>query len=102
MTTINYRRTGGATGRDLSVNLDLNEMPGDASQLLHNLILESDFFKTPVQETAMARPDEFDYTVTIERANATHTVHTTDTSMPEPLRPLIEALTQLAKTAENR
>lgn len=89
-------------GRDLSMDFNLNEMPGDAAQRLHNLILESEFFKTPVQNSVMSRPDEFEYTVTIDRGNATHTVRTTDTSMPESLRPLIDELTQLVKAAENR
>lgn len=89
-------------GRDLSMNFNLNEMPGDEAQRLHNLILESEFFKTPVQNSVMSRPDEFEYTVTIDRGNTSHTVRATDTSMPEALRPLIEELTQLVKTAENR
>ena len=84
----------------LAVDFNLDEMPNDVSQRLHNLILESNFFKMPVQNSAMSRPDEFEYTVTIDGGNSMHTVHTTDTSMPESLRPLIEDLTELAKTSK--
>lgn len=100
MTTISYKRTGGAMGQEMAVDFNLNEMPDDRSQRLHNLILESEFFKTPVQNTAMSKPDEFEYTITIDSGNSMHTVRTTDTSMPDSLRPLIKELTELAKTAE--
>jgi hypothetical protein len=100
MTTISFKRTGGAMGHEIAVDFDLNEMPANISQHLQNLITESNFFATPVLNEAFSRPDEFEYTVTIDAGNSMHTVHTTDTSMPESLRPLIEGLTELAKTAE--
>jgi len=100
MTTISYKRTGGIMGQEMAVDFNLDEMPDDISQRLHNLILESNFFKTPVQNTSMSTPDEFEYTVTIDAGNSMHTVRTTDTSMPESLRPLIEDLTKLAKASE--
>ena len=100
MTTISYKRTGGAMGQELAVNFDLNEMPANISQHLQKLITDSNFFATPVVNEALSRPDEFEYTVTIEAGNSMHTVRTTDTSMPESLRPLIDGLTELAKTSE--
>jgi hypothetical protein len=100
MTTISFKRTGGAMGREIAVDFDLNEMPANMSQRLQNLITESNFFATPVLNEALSKPDEFEYTVTIDAGNSKHTIRTTDTSMPESLRPLIEDLTVLAKTAE--
>lgn len=100
MTTISYKRTGGAMGQELAIDFDLNEMPANMSQRLQNLITESNFFATPVVNGALSRPDEFEYTVTIDSGNSMHTVRTTDTSMPDSLRPLIKELTELAKTAE--
>ena len=100
MTTISYKRTGGIMGQEMAIDFDLNEMPANISQRLQNLITESNFFATPVVNEALSRPDEFEYTVTIDAGNSMHTVHTTDTSMPESLRPLIEGLTELAKASE--
>ena len=100
MTTISYKRTGGAMGQEMAVNFNLNEMPANISQRLQNLITESNFFATPVVNEALARPDEFEYTVTIDRGNSMHTVRTTDSSMPDSLRQLIEGLTELAKASE--
>jgi hypothetical protein len=100
MTTISFKRTGGAMGHEIAVDFDLNEMPANMSQRLQNLITESNFFATPVLNEALSKPDEFEYTVTIDAGNSKHTIRTTDTSMPESLRPLIEDLTVLAKAAE--
>lgn len=100
MTTISYKRTGGAIGKEIAVDFNLAEMPANISQRLQNLITESNFFANPVVNEALSRPDEFEYTVTIDAGNSMHTVRTTDTSMPESLRPLIEDLTELAKTFE--
>lgn len=87
-------------GQEVDINFNLAEMPANISQRLQNLITESNFFATPVVNEALSRPDEFEYTVTIDAGNSIHTVRTTDTSMPESLRPLIEGLTELAKTSE--
>jgi hypothetical protein len=86
-------------GREMAVDLNLNEMPANMSQRLQNLITESNFFATPVLKEAFSRPDEFEYTVSIDAGNSMHTVRTTDSSMPESLRPLIEDLTELAKAS---
>lgn len=99
MTTISYKRTGGTMGREMAVDLNLNEMPANLSQRLQNLITESNFFATPVLNEAFSRPDEFEYTVSIDAGNSKHTVRTTDSSMPESLRPLIQDLTELAKAS---
>ena len=100
MTTISYKRTGGTMGQEMAINFDLNEMPANLSQRFQNLITESNFFATPVVNEALSRPDEFEYTVTIDAGNSKHTVRTTDSSMPDSLRPLVEGLTKLAETAE--
>lgn len=100
MTTISYKRTGGAMGQEMAFDFNLNEMPDDISQRLHNLITASNFFETPTLNEAISRPDEFEYTVSVDAANSMHTVRTTDSSMPESLRPLIEDLTELAKASQ--
>ena len=84
-------------GQEMAADFNLSEMPDDISQHLHNLITASNFFDTPALNEAFSRPDEFEYTVTVEAANSMHTVRATDSSMSEALRPLIEDLTELAK-----
>ena len=98
MTMINFKRTGGTMGREITMDLDLNTMPASISQRLNNLLNESNFFEIPVVNDLLSGPDEYEYTLTVVAGNSLHTIRVADTSMPKSLRPLIEDLTELAKT----
>jgi hypothetical protein len=102
MTRINFKRTGGITGREIDRDIDLNEMPAEESQELMRLITETNFFKIPQNMIGHAIPDEYEYTVTIDAGNTHHTIHTSDTNAPDSLRPLLEKLSTLAKEGGSR
>lgn len=97
MTMINFRRTGGSIGKDISLDLDLGSIPAPAAQRLQGLLTESNFFEVQDVSNLMTRPDEYEYTITVVAGNSIRTVHVADTNMPESLRPLVEGLTQLAR-----
>ena len=97
MTMINFRRLGGAIGKELSMDLDLSSIPGPTAQRLQNHLMEANFFEIPDVSNLMTQPDEYEYVITVVAGNSIRTVHVTDTSMPESLRPLVEDLAQLAK-----
>jgi hypothetical protein len=97
VTKINFKRTGGVLGREIENDIDLNEIPNDESQQLMRLITETNFFKIPQNLIQQAVPDEYEYTVTIEAGNTHHTIHTSDSTAPESLRPLLETLTRLSR-----
>lgn len=97
MTMINFRRTGGIAGKELSAELDLGSIPGRAAQRLQGLLVESNFFEIPDVGNLMSRPDEYEYIITVVAGNSIRTIHVTDSSMPEALRSLVEELTQLAQ-----
>lgn len=99
MTMINFRRTGGNMGKEMSMDLDLGTLPGDAAQRLHGMLTAANFFEIPTVSDLRAGPDEHEYTITVVAGNSLHTVHATDTSMPRSLRPLVEELTELAEAA---
>ena len=80
------------------MDFDLNSMPADEARRLHNLLNESRFFEVPVVNDLRTSPDEFEYVITVVAGNSIHTIHVSDTSMPEALRPLVEDLTEIAKT----
>jgi hypothetical protein len=98
MTMINFKRSGGALGRELTMDFDLNNMPASEAQRLHNMLNESKFFEIPVVEDLRASPDEYEYVITVVAGNSIHTIHLSDTSMPQSVRPLVEDLTEIAKT----
>ena len=99
MTMINFKRTGGSIGKELTMDFDLNNMPADEARRLHNLLNESRFFEVPVVNDLRASPDEYEYVITVVAGNSIHTVHVSDSSMPQSLRPLVEDLTEIAKEA---
>jgi len=96
---INFKRTGGSMGREMAMNFDLGSMPAGAAKRLDGLLTSSNFFDVPLINNLLAGPDEYQYDITVVAGNSIHTIHVSDTSMPESLRPLVEELTELAETA---
>jgi hypothetical protein len=84
--------------REMSMNFDLGSMPGSVAQRLHGLLTESNFFDVPMVNDLRTGPDEYQYDITVVAGNSIHSVHITDTAMPDSLRPLVEELTELAET----
>ncbi len=84
-------------GREIESNFDLDKMPEEESQEIQRLVLETNFFNIPQNLIEPSKHDEYEYTITVESGNSHHTVHTSDTSAPDSLRPLLEKLSTLAK-----
>jgi hypothetical protein len=82
----------------MTMNFDLGTMPGSVAQRLDNLLTSSNFFEVPVVNDLITGPDEYEYDITVVAGNSIHTVHVSDTSMPDSLRPLVEELTDLIET----
>ena len=102
MTKISFKKTGGIMGREVESTIDLNEMPENESQELQRLILDTNFFNIPQNLIEPTGHDEYQYTISVDAGNSHHTVHTSDSSAPESLRPLIEKLSTLTKEGNSR
>lgn len=85
-------------GKEVAMDFDLSSLPASMAQRLHNLINETNFFEIPTLNDLQARPDEYEYVITVFAGNTVHTVRATDSSMPKSLPPLVDELTELAKT----
>jgi hypothetical protein len=97
MTKIHFKRSGGILGQELETDIDLNQLPDSESQELMQLLTQTNFFRIPQNLINQAIPDEYEYTIAVEAGNTQHTVHTSDATAPEALRPLVEKLTTVAK-----
>jgi hypothetical protein len=97
---IEFERTGGFAGMKLRATIQAEALPPEQAQELASLIAAADFFNLPSMITA-PRPgaDQFVYRVTVEDAGRRHTVQTSDIAAPETLRPLLQWLVTLARTA---
>ena len=97
MTMINFKRTGGAMGKEMAMDFDLSSIPTPDAQRLQTLLGQSNFFEIPLVNDLNSSPDEYTYTITVVAGNSLHTVQVSDSSMPKSIRPLVEELTELAK-----
>jgi hypothetical protein len=95
MMKITFDRSGGVIGTDMHLDLDLNSMPADEAQNLLRLVNETGFFDIPENLNTQPLPDEFQYEITVHSGNASHTVRTSDSTMPKSLHPLVKELTML-------
>lgn len=95
---IHFERSGGIMGLKSSLLLNLDELPPDQAGTLRLLLDESHFLTLPENPPTHPAPDGFQYTITIETDRITHTIHTSDTTAPDELRPLIQELSQRART----
>jgi len=101
VTKIYFKKTGGFMGREVESDIDLNEMPDNEAQDIQRMIMDANFFSTPQNLIDASKHDEYEYTVTVDAGNSHHTVHTSDSSAPESLRPLLERLSTLAKAGSS-
>lgn len=98
MTMINYKRTRDGEDRELTMNLDLDSMPGGLAARLQSLLSDSHFFDIPLTDEPDAGPEEYQYDITVVAGNSIHRIRHSDSSMPASLRPLVEELTNLGET----
>jgi hypothetical protein len=79
--------------------IDLDQLPINAAGDIAQLIEQAEFFNLPENLIIRFNPDEYQYTITIDRGVMSHTVRTNDTTMPASLRPLVEELSALQNVA---
>jgi len=99
MTTITLKRSGGFVGKGMRLQLTLDDLPGNDASVLLRLIEQAEFFNLPENLIVKFNPDEYQYTITVDLGITSHTVRTNDTTMPAPLRPLVDELSTLKSVA---
>lgn len=98
-TRVRFERSGGVAGMRTATTIDSKSLPREEAAHLRDLINQAGFFGLPEEILGPPRPDEFRYVITINIDGKQHTVRTTDTAAPAPLRPLIEWLNIQARRA---
>jgi hypothetical protein len=96
---VSYERTGGFAGMRMAASFDLDQLPEADAANLKALLHNAQFHKLPENLAGgPAMPDQFTYKITVTDGALKHTVTTGDASAPPELRPLLDALSQLART----
>lgn len=95
---ITFERTGGFAGLTLKASLNDETLPRQEARRLRKLLTDSRFFELPLRlEAQGARPDGFQYRLTVENSNCLHTVQAQEDAVPPQMRPLLEWLTATAR-----
>jgi hypothetical protein len=98
---IQFERSGGFIGREVSTFVDTNELPPEKALRILEAVEEADFFSLPESPPdaleSMVIPDQICYRVTVEVAGVQHTVEASDTNTPPELEPLIQELSRWAR-----
>ena len=96
MAKIMFKRTGGFIGQGMNFELNLNSMPISAVRNITRLVEEAQFFDLPENLIKNFKPDEYQYTITVDAGITNHTVRTNDSTMPSTLRSLVKELSLLS------
>ena len=91
-------RTGGFAGMRLTSTADTDKLAPEEAKELRQLVEAADFFRLPPKIATQAnQPDRFQYKLTVEDDQRTHTVMVSEAAIPPRVRPLAEWLTQHAR-----
>ena len=101
MAKITFKRTGGFVERALKFELNLNDLPISVVRNITCLVEQAQFFDLPEDLIKNFRPDEYQYTITVDAGITNHTVHTNDSTMPSSLRPLIRELSLMSVASQD-
>ena len=93
-----FERSGGIMGSKSSLTINLDDLPPDQTETLHRLLDDANFFTLTENPPTRPNPDGFQYTITVETDTVKHTVHTSETSAPDELRPLLQELSQRTRS----
>jgi len=91
-----FNRSGGFIGQGMRFELNLNDLPISSVRNLTRLVEEAQFFDLPENLIKTFKPNEYQYTITVDAGITNHTVRTNDSTMPNSLRPLIKELSLLS------
>ncbi|MCA9952860.1 MAG: hypothetical protein KDE48_24590, partial [Anaerolineales bacterium] len=89
---------GGFMGLNINTAVDTQALPDTEALSLEQMIHETQFFELPENLNDPTKgADQFNYTLRVETPEQDHTIHTTDITAPDSLRPLLSRLTYLAR-----
>lgn len=99
---IYFERSGGFMGRMDSCEVDTESLPADEAVSLREMVTAASFFELPEPEAKdgalFSFPDQFQYKLVVESAQVKYTVETSDSAVPDSLRPLLRRLTIMTRS----
>jgi Emfourin len=97
---IQMERSGGFTGILFRSSIDTDLLDPKERKALLELVESARFFDLPARFPAVkAGADRFNYKLTIEAKDQSHTVEFNEANIPESLSPLVKQVTLLGRRA---
>jgi len=98
-----FERSGGFTAIPLRLNIDTEDLDVQERTLLQTQVTAADFFNLPGREPSPGRGyDRFTFKLTVQNDQKSHTIEYGDASVPEPLQPLIDQLSTMARSKRSQ
>lgn len=95
---IQFVRSGGFAGIRQSFSASSESLSAEQQKSLSELIQAARFFDQPeVMESSGAGADRFNYRISVEGEQGSHTVDVDEAAIPQEMRPLIAWLTTASK-----
>lgn len=100
---VEFVRSGGFAGISLTVRVDSGTLPPADQAALEKNVSAAGFFDLPAQiKPSSPAPDGFEYRLTITSSSQSHSVIVSEGVVPDDLRPLLDQLTDLARSGKYR
>jgi hypothetical protein len=95
---IQLERTGGFAGIPLRTNVDTDNLDDQSKRTLQSLVDSSRFFDLPARlSSPTPGADRFQFKVTIQDGNRSHTVEADEGALAPEVQALFQYLTRLAR-----
>jgi hypothetical protein len=96
-------RTGGFAGITIKTVADTSQLPDSEAQQLKQLVHDADFFALPETiVTKTLQPDRFEYVLTVEDGERSHTVTVGESAQPEAFRQLTDYIHRNLRPRKSR
>lgn len=96
---INFERSGGFAGLRTAATFDTESLPSEESRRLQEELERARFFDLPAKlDSPAGGADRFEYKITVEDKGRRHIVEFGEAAAPESLQPLIQRLSDLARS----
>lgn len=94
---IDFKRSGGFAGVELTTRLDVDELTEDESKDVRAMVERLDLDRMQDSSSGPGVPDRFVYELKIEHGERTVDVCIGEAELPEDLKPLVRDLEKRAK-----
>lgn len=97
---IEFERSGGFAGISIHTTVDTDTLPPEEAREWKQLVHDTDFFNVPASiNGGGSGADQFHYVLTVKDKGLSRTIEASDTTLPDELRPLVDRLMTMARSA---